>query len=182
MDRLLLTHKSMDRSKSVATAKSAARRRYATGQPRHEGFSVLYQLERAVIANTCESNGTARDYRLEPCSLHGTKVQFQFGINALQYDLLNPRRHRAQSQDRPVSSSQARPQGIMRRPPQFKDAKAEVRRRLERDPIRSVWGAAFGQPIAGSPSEERRIESILRGIIVGSDDKISVTQQRDRDH
>ena len=69
-----------------------------------------------MIANTCESNGTARDYRLEPCSLHGTKVQFQFGINALQYDLLNPRRRCAHSQDRRVSSTQARSQGIMRRP------------------------------------------------------------------
>lgn len=35
-------HKSMDRTKSPATAKSAARRRHSNVQPRHEGFSVLY--------------------------------------------------------------------------------------------------------------------------------------------
>ena len=32
----------MDRSKTVATAKSATRRRHANGQPHLEGFSVLY--------------------------------------------------------------------------------------------------------------------------------------------
>jgi len=49
MDRFFLMHKSMDRSKSVATAKSAARRRHATGQRAMKGLPFSTQLERAVI-------------------------------------------------------------------------------------------------------------------------------------